>query len=101
MSILDGWWREGFDGSNGFAIGLDSHAESVEEQDRIDSANLYKVLTEEAIPLFYERDAQGIPRRWLQRVRRAMATLVPQFTTDRMVREYTEKYYVTGGAARS
>ena len=94
LSILDGWWREGYDGTNGFAIGEDSHADSVERQDRLDSANLYKVLTQEVIPLFFQRDAQGIPRQWLQRVRRAMATLVPQFTTDRMVREYTEKYYL-------
>ena len=62
LSILDGWWREGYDGTNGFAIGEDAHADSVEEQDRVDSANLYKVLTEEVIPLFYQRDAQGIPR---------------------------------------
>jgi len=94
LSILDGWWREGYDGTNGFAIGDDAHADSVEQQDRVDSANLYKVLTEEVIPLFYQRDAQGIPRQWIQRIRRAMATLVPQFTTARMVREYTEKYYL-------
>jgi starch phosphorylase len=95
LSILDGWWREGYDGTNGFAIGEDTHADSVEEQDRQDSANLYQALTSEVIPLFYQRDAQGIPRQWLQRVRRAMSTLVPQFTTARMVKEYTEKYYVT------
>lgn len=94
LSILDGWWREGYDGTNGFAIGEDAHADSVEEQDRSDSANLFKVLTGEVIPLFYQRDEQGIPRQWLQRVRRAMATLVPQFTTSRMVREYCEKYYL-------
>ena len=94
LSILDGWWREGYDGTNGFAIGEDAHADSVEEQDRVDSANLYKVLTQEVIPLFYQRDAQGIPRQWIQRIRRAMVTLVPQFTTTRMVREYTEKYYL-------
>jgi starch phosphorylase len=93
LSILDGWWREGYDGTNGFAIGEDAHADSVEEQDRTDSANLYKVLTEQVVPLFYDRDAQGIPRNWLKRVRRAMVTLVPQFTTMRMVREYTEKFY--------
>ncbi len=98
LSILDGWWREGYDGTNGFAIGQDSHSDSVEEQDRIDSANLYKVLTSEVIPLFYERDEQGIPRKWLQRIRRAMVTLVPQFTTTRMVEEYTKKYYLTPGA---
>lgn len=94
LSILDGWWREGFDGTNGFGIGEDSHPDSVEEQDRVDSTNLYRVLTEEVVPLFYERDRQGIPRRWLQRVRRAMMTLVPTYTTDRMVREYTERYYL-------
>ena len=95
MSILDGWWREGYDGTNGFAIGEDAHAGSVEEQDRTDSANLYKVLTREVIPLFFQRDAQGIPRQWIQRIRRAMVTLVPQFTTDRMVREYAERYYLS------
>src|SRR5208337_4282134 len=94
LSILDGWWREGYDGTNGFAIGEDAHSDSVEEQDRTDSANLYKVLTREVIPLFFQRDAQGIPRQWLQRIRRAMATLVPQFTTARMVREYAERYYL-------
>jgi starch phosphorylase len=96
LSILDGWWREGYDGTNGFAIGQDSHAALVEEQDRVDSANLYKTLTEEVVPLFFERDAQGVPRRWIQRIRRAMVTLVPQFTTDRMVKEYAEKYYLAG-----
>jgi starch phosphorylase len=95
LSILDGWWREGYDGTNGFAIGEDAHADSVEEQDRVDSANLYKVLTSEVIPLFYQRDAQGIPRKWIQRIRRAMVTLVPQFTTSRMVQEYAEKFYLT------
>ena len=94
FSILDGWWREGYDGTNGFAIGEDSHADSVEDQDRTDSANLFKVLTEQIIPLFFQRDEQGIPRQWIQRIRRAMVTLVPQFTTMRMVREYTERYYL-------
>jgi len=61
----------------------------------VDSANLYKALTEEVIPGYYDRDASGLPRKWLQRVRRAMATLVVQFSTDRMVRDYTEKYYLT------
>ena len=95
LSILDGWWREGYDGTNGFAIGEDSHVENVDEQDRIDSANLFTALTKEVIPLFFKRDEQGVPREWIQRIRRMMATVVPQFTTDRMVREYTEKYYLT------
>jgi glycogen phosphorylase len=95
LSILDGWWREGYDGTNGFAIGTDSSSANVEEQDRVDSENLYKALTEEVIPTFFDRDANGIPRKWLQKVRRAMATLVKQFSTSRMVQEYTEKYYLT------
>ena len=95
LSILDGWWREGYDGTNGFAIGEDSHVENVDEQDRIDSANLFTALTKEVIPLFYKRDEQGVPREWIQRMRRMMATVVPQFTTDRMVKEYTQKYYLT------
>jgi starch phosphorylase len=94
LSILDGWWREGYDGTNGFAIGADSHPSSIEEQDRVDAANLYKALTEQVIPLFFERDRNGIPRKWIQRIRRAMETLVPKFNTWRMVQEYTDKYYV-------
>jgi len=95
LSILDGWWREGYDGTNGFAIGDDSHPQSIEEQDRLDSANLYQTLTEQVIPAFYDRDANGIPRAWLKKIRRAMITLVPQYNTWRMVQEYATKYYMT------
>jgi starch phosphorylase len=95
MSIMDGWWREGYDTQNGFAIGPDSHPNNIEEQDRVDSANLYKVLTEQVVPMFFNRDENGIPREWIQRMRHSMATLVSQFTTDRMVKEYTNKYYAT------
>jgi starch phosphorylase len=99
LSILDGWWREGYDGSNGFAIGPDSHPDSIEEQDRQDSENLFSVLSEEVIPEFWARDSHGIPRQWIARIRRAMATLVPQFNTWRMVQEYTERYYLGKPAA--
>ncbi|MGC9943733.1 MAG: alpha-glucan family phosphorylase [Verrucomicrobiota bacterium] len=95
FSILDGWWREGYDGTNGFGISGDSQPANVEEQDRVDSANLYQTLTEQIVPMFFNRDAQGIPREWLKRVRKSMATLVSRFTTDRMVKEYTNKYYLT------
>jgi starch phosphorylase len=95
FSIMDGWWREGYDGTNGFAIGDDSHPANIAEQDRVDSANLYQTLTQQIVPLFFNRDEQGIPRQWIQRIRRSMATLVPQFTTDRMVKEYAQKYYTT------
>jgi len=94
FSILDGWWREGYDGTNGFAVGDDSHPDNVEEQDRRDSANLYQTLTEEVIPCFFNRDANGIPRQWIQKTRRAMVTLVPHFNTWRMVQEYATRYYL-------
>jgi glycogen phosphorylase len=94
LSIMDGWWREGYDGTNGFAIGSDEHPASVEAQDQLDSANLFKALTEEVIPTFYNRDDQGVPRQWIKKIRRAMVTLVPQFNTWRMVQDYTRLYYL-------
>jgi len=93
LSILDGWWREGWDGQNGFAIGDDSHPADVAEQDRRDSANLYKALTEQVIPSFFQRDAAGLPRQWIRKMRHALTTLAARFSTSRMVREYAEKYY--------
>src|ERR1039458_3187771 len=62
VSGCDGWWREGYDGTNGFAIGGDSNPDNVEEQDRVDSANLYQTLIGQVIPMFFDRDEQGIPR---------------------------------------
>ena len=97
MSILDGWWREGYDGTNGFAIGTDAHAESIEEQDRVDSENLFTTLTEQVIPTFFNRDANGIPREWIKKIRRAMVTLVPEYSTWRMVQDYSKKYYLPQG----
>jgi len=95
FSIMDGWWREVCDGTNGFAIGDDSHLENVEAQDRVDSENLFQTLTEKVIPTFYNRDANGVPTQWVQMIRRAWATITPQFSTARMVQDYTNKYYLT------
>ena len=94
LSIIAGWWREGYDGTNGFAISDDTNPDSIAEQDRRDSANLYKTLTEQVIPAFFNRDEAGIPRRWVAMIRRAMVTLVPEYNTWRMVQEYTRKYYL-------
>ena len=94
MSILDGWWREGFDGTNGFSIGSDTNLEDAEEQDRIDSENLYNVLCNEVSPCFYDRDMNGIPRAWIAKIRRSMATLAVKYDTTRMVRDYTKIYYL-------
>jgi glycogen phosphorylase len=94
LSILDGWWREGYDGTNGFAIGEDQNPDDPVEQDRLDTENLYRTLEQQVIPEFFERDEMNIPRKWIQRIRRAMVTLIPQFNTDRMVADYTMKYYL-------
>jgi len=96
MSIMDGWGREAYDGTNGFAIGGDHHPDRIEEQDRIDSENLYKVLEEEVINTFYNRDASGVPRQWIGKIRRAMSTITPEYSTWRMVQDYATQYYLTG-----
>ncbi len=93
-SIMDGWWREVYDGENGFSIGDDSHPDNLEEQDRVDSENLFRVLSEEVIPTFYNRDATGLPRQWIRKMRHAMATVTPKYNTWRMVQDYSRKYYL-------
>ncbi len=95
LSALDGWWREGYDGTNGWTIGNDSPAEEAEAQDKADAESLYETLTQGVIPLFFDRDEQGIPRAWIDKIRRGMQTLIPQYNTDRMVAEYVTKYYLS------
>jgi starch phosphorylase len=92
FSVLDGWWLEAYDGDNGFAIGdLSELADG--EADRREAESLYRVLDEEVVPRYYERDAQGIPRRWIAMMKRSIQTLVPVFSSDRMVAEYAERIY--------
>ena len=95
LSVLDGWWREGFDGTNGWPIGGDNSPEDPEAQDAADAESLYETLTQSVIPLFFDRNEQGIPRGWIEKIRRAMQTLIPQYNTDRMVAEYVTKYYLS------
>ncbi len=94
LSMLDGWWVEAYDGKNGWAIGNPAQENlPPEEVDRADADSLYKILTNEVIPLFFDRDAKGIPRRWVARMRHAMRTIIPVYNAHRMVEEYTKKYY--------
>ena len=95
LSVLDGWWREGFDGTNGWAIGEDASSDDPEAQDVTDADSLYQTLFDHVIPLFFNRDDQGIPRGWIEKVRRSMQTLIPIYNTDRMVAEYVTKYYLS------
>ena len=92
FSVLDGWWLEGYDGDNGFAIG-DLSEMGDEEMDRQDAESMYRVLSEEIIPRFYDRDADGLPRQWIAMMKRSIGTLAPRFSSDRMVAEYTERIY--------
>lgn len=92
-SVMDGWWREAYDGSNGWAIGKDESPPSPEHQDEQDAENLFSLLKGRIIPEFYDRDRCGIPQRWLSRIRHSIATLVPRYNTHRMVAEYVRRYY--------
>jgi starch phosphorylase len=94
LSVLDGWWIEGFDGANGWGIASPDSAPA--EQDAHDTAAVFDLLEREVIPLFYERDDDGIPRRWLSRVKRAMRSLIPRFSAQRMLGEYAEMIYRDG-----
>ncbi len=100
VMTMDGWWREAYDGHNGWKIGEDTTAESEHMQDDLDAASLRAVFEQEIIPLFYKRNKQGIPHEWLKHVRHAIATLVPEYNTNRMVEEYVNKYYRAGHTKR-
>jgi len=94
-SVMDGWWREAFNGKNGFAIGPDKDSTvSVEEQDRIDSQNLYDVIENKVVPTFYDRDASGIPLKWIKMIKESIRSIAPVYNTGRMVREYVQEYYL-------
>jgi starch phosphorylase len=101
LSVLDGWWAEAYDGSNGFAIGRGETHSSAEVQDRRDAAALYQVLEEEVIPLYYDRDGQGLPRAWIARMKRAIRTLGWRFTADRMVMDYVQQCYLPAAGGLS
>ena len=93
-SILDGWWAEAFDGRNGFAIGRgETHADP-HVTDARDATALYEVLEKEVIPLFYERDADGLPRTWIKMMMNSIASLAWRFSSHRMVMDYARACYV-------
>jgi starch phosphorylase len=94
MSVLDGWWDEGWTGDNGWAVGgrITSHDEGA--QDWADALDLYRILEDEVVPRYYERDADGLPRGWLELMKRAITTTIWRFSTTRMLREYAELEYL-------
>ncbi|UUO07623.1 alpha-glucan family phosphorylase [Blastopirellula sp. J2-11] len=100
-SILDGWWAEAHDGNNGFAIGNGRTHSSVERQDERDGEQLYRVLENEVVPLFYDRDVDGLPREWIKRMMNSIGTLAWRFSAHRMVMDYTRHAYVPAAGGLS
>ena len=95
FSVLDGWWREGYNGQNGWAIGKDIDYENPDLQDEADAESLYDTLENDIIPLYYqERSSDGLPGDWIARVKESIRTLAPQFSMRRMVAEYVERMYI-------
>jgi starch phosphorylase len=94
LSVLDGWWAEGYNGENGWAIGADQQLDDPWAQDAADADALYRLLESQVVPLFYKRDADDVPRGWVRVMKEAIRTSVPTFCTRRMVKEYTEQFYV-------
>ncbi|HET7220520.1 MAG TPA: alpha-glucan family phosphorylase, partial [Vicinamibacterales bacterium] len=101
LSILDGWWAEAYDGRNGFAIGMGETHTSADIHDRRDGESLLTALRDVVIPLYYDRDRDGLPRTWIARMKRAIRTLGWRFSADRMVKDYLLKTYIPAAGGTS
>jgi glycogen phosphorylase len=103
LSVLDGWWLEGYDGQNGWAVGRHPGADAEADdgadaaEDAADADSLYRLLEVEVVPAYYDgRDARGVPLRWVRMMKHAIRTLVPAFNSDRMVQDYVRQVYLGG-----
>jgi starch phosphorylase len=101
LSVPDGWWAEAYDGLNGFSIGTGRTHSNMDVHDRRDGEDLYRTLKEEVIPLYYQRDKDGLPRGWITRMKRTIRTLGWRFNADRMVMDYVLKCYVPAAGGTS
>ena len=101
LSVLDGWWAEAYDGLNGFAIGSGETHSSIDVHDHRDSLALLNALRDQVIPLYYERDRDGLPRQWIARMKRAIRTLGWRFSADRMVMDYVFQAYIPAAGGTS
>jgi starch phosphorylase len=93
FSILDGWWMEGFNGENGFAIGATDVSDDLSAMDAEDAESLYSTLEQMIVPKFYDRGSDGLPSDWVAMMKNSIATLTPRFSSDRMVLEYMSNIY--------
>ena len=101
LSVLDGWWAEAYDGRNGFAVGDGAVHAKPEIQWQRDAASLYDTLEKEVVPLFFDRDASGLPRGWVERMKRSIMSLAWRYNADRMVTDYVEHSYLPAAGGRS
>jgi starch phosphorylase len=101
LSILDGWWAEAYDGTNGFAIGKGTSHVNDRVTDVRDTLSLYEVLEKEAIPLYYDRDIDGLPRQWIKRMMNSISSLAWRFSADRMVADYVRHAYLPASGGLS
>ncbi len=97
FSVLDGWWVEGYDATNGWAIGEEREFKDEETQDIADALSLYATLEDRIIPLYYARDEAGVPTGWIEVMKNSIRTCAPEFSMMRMVKQYTERYYLPAG----
>jgi starch phosphorylase len=101
FSVLDGWWAEAYDGTNGFAIGNSLTHAVPSVQDERDHRSLLETLTNQVVPLYYQRDASGLPRDWIARQKKAFRTLAWRFNADRMVMDYVRHSYLPAAGGLS
>jgi glycogen phosphorylase len=94
LSILDGWWPEAYDGTNGWAIGTEQEYDNLDAQDWDDAQHLYHLLETEVVPAYYDRDASGVSARWVAIAKAAIMTCAPKFSTQRMLKEYVNRLYL-------
>ncbi len=92
LSVLDGWWGEGFNGENGWAFGAEHRS------DEDDARDLYDLLDRQVAPLYYDRDPDGLPLAWIEKMKEAIASISPGFSAHRMVVQYTDELYTGGGS---
>jgi starch phosphorylase len=94
LSVLDGWWMEGYNGANGWAIPNEREFDNHDAEDEHDVNAIYQLLEDEIVPLFYSRDRDNVPRGWVEIMREAIRSNAPRFSTRRMVKEYTTEMYI-------
>ncbi len=94
FSVLDGWWREAYDGQNGWSIGEEREYKDLETQDEADAQSLYATLEDEIVPRYYDRDSDGVPHAWAESMKASIKSCGPAFSMKRMIKDYTEQYYV-------